>query len=129
MTRPTSKHPTELELEILKVLWRLGPLPVKKVRKELVSFRKLAHSSVTTIMNIMLDKGYLEKAKTGQSYTYSPLIEQRPTTGGMLKDLLNRAFSGSASALVMNLLDDSKVDQAELSKIKMLLDERRKAEK
>ncbi len=127
MTRPTSKHPTELELEILKVLWRLGPMPVKKVRQELVSFRDLSYSSVTTIMNIMVDKGYLSRAKSGHSYVYSPLTDQQSTTGGMLKDLLNRAFSGSASAMVVNLLEASELDRDEVAEIRKILDQRKGA--
>ena len=63
MARPTSKHPTELELEILKVLWRASPLTGRQVRDALVGFRDLAYTSVMTIMGIMEDKGYVRRKK------------------------------------------------------------------
>ena len=96
MGRPSSKHPTELELEILKILWRRGPLPVRRVRDALVGFRDLAYSSVITIMNIMVRKNYLTRKNEGGSYVYRTRISQTATTARMLKDRVERACDGSA---------------------------------
>src|SRR5687767_4164877 len=110
MSRPASQHPTDLELEILKVLWRDGPKPVRHLRDALGPVRELAYTSVMTVMNIMTDKGYLrrEKGQAG-SFTYYPLVKERQTTGRMLKDLVDRAFDGSAAAAVLNLLEAADV--------------------
>ncbi len=121
MARPASKHPTELELEILKILWREGPSPVKKVREALVGFRDLAYSSVTTIMNIMVDKKYLARKKRGARFVYKPRISQAATTERMLRDMVNRAFDGSAATVMLKLLETSELDDSEIKKIRSFL--------
>ena len=69
MARQVSKHPTELELEILKVLWRNGPLTGRDVRDCLaIETRDLAYTSVMTVMGIMEDKGYLKRKKSGKTF-------------------------------------------------------------
>lgn len=126
MARPPSQHPTELELAILKVLWRDGPAPVRPVRDALAEAgRDLAYTSVMTVMNIMADKGYLRREKEGPSFVYYPLVQERPTLGRMLRDLVNR-FGGSAAAAVLSLLETEEVDAGELEQIRDLV--RRKAD-
>jgi len=122
MARPTSKHPTELELEILKVLWREGPQPVARVREAIADFRELAITSVTTVMNIMVRKGYLRKAKDGGSYVYTARVGEAATTRRMLKDVVERAFDGSAAAVVAGLLETADLDDGEIKRIRELLD-------
>src|SRR5688500_53599 len=85
MARPRSQHPTELELEILKVIWRDGPSNVRHVRDELAAWRDLAYTSVMTIMNIMTQKAYLRRVKEGSCFTYHPRITERNTTRKMLQ--------------------------------------------
>lgn len=121
MARPSSKHPTELELEILKILWRQGETPVSGVRQALAPFRDLAITSVTTIMNIMVRKGYLARRKCPGSYVYRPRVGERATAGGMLKDLMERAFDGSAEAVVAHLLETGDLDERELHRVRALL--------
>ena len=121
MARRASKHPTELELEILKVLWSAGPSPVRGVRDGLAVSRKLAYTSVMTIMNIMVDKGYLARVKQGPSYVYRPRVGQRATTRRMLKDLMDRAFDGSAAAVMVNLLESDALDADELRHLRDLI--------
>jgi len=123
MARPASKHPTELELAILKILWQGGPRPVREVRDRLA--RKLAITSVTTIMNIMVEKGYLAKDKTGPSFVYEPKITERSTTQRMLKDLVRRAFDGSAAVAMVNLLESSDLDLEEIKRLRQLLNAKR----
>ena len=123
MARPASKHPTELELAILKILWQGGPLPVRDVRDRLA--RKLAITSVTTIMNIMVEKGYLAKDKTGPSFVYEPTVTERSTTQRMLKDLVKRAFDGSAAVAMVNLLESSDLDLEEIKRLRQLLNAKR----
>lgn len=125
MARPASKHPTELELEILKVLWGAGPANVRAVRDALAQKgRDLAYNSVMTILNIMVDKEYLHKAKRDGSYHYEPHVSQSDTTGRMLGDLLDRAFDGSASALMLQLLDAADIQADELAELRRRIDEK-----
>ena len=130
MARPASQHPTELELGILKVLWRDGPRPVRHVRDALAAGgRDLAYTSVMTVMNIMADKGYLRRDKNpkdGAGYVYHPQVKEQATAGRMLRDIVDRAFDGSAAAAMVNLLQSSDVSDEELRQLRELIRRRGK---
>lgn len=123
MPRAESEHPTELELEILKVLWDESPLPVREVRARLEeqAGRSLAHSSVITMLNIMHRKGFLRRRKQGKSFLFSPKVQKESITGGMMKDLLSRVFDDSPSAMVLNLLETADLDAEELAELRKLV--------
>lgn len=123
MARPGSDHPTALELEILKVLWRESPLPVRDVRARLKEHAKrpLAHSSVITILNIMVGKGYLARRKEGKSFLFSPKVSRESIRSSLVGDLLGRVFEGSASAMVLNLVETADLDSAELIELRKLI--------
>ncbi len=124
MTRPPLNHPTELELEILKVLWRHGPATVREVREALAPTRKLAHTSVITMMNIMTDKGYLTR-DTGESrHVYRARVTANSVRKRMLGDLVRRAFDGSAVAMMLHLLDTSDLNADELVELRRHLNEK-----
>jgi len=131
MARTKSQHPTELELEILKILWEEAPLPVREVRARLESRadRPLAHSTVITMLNIMYDKGFLKRKKDGKSFLFSPKVKKDRVTGGMMGDLLSRAFNGSPAAMVLNLLETTDVDADELAEIRKLISRKSKEKK
>ena len=131
MARTRSQHPTELELEILKILWEEAPLPVREVRARLESRadRPLAHSTVITMLNIMYDKGFLKRKKDGKSFLFSPKVKKDRVTGGMMGDLLSRAFNGSPAAMVLNLLETTDVDADELAEIRKLISRKTKEKK
>ena len=121
MARPASKQPTELELEILKVLWRDGPMVGREVRDRLAGFRDLAYTSVMTIMGIMEEKGYLRRKKTGKAYIYSPRIGEEVTKKRMLGDIVKRVYEGSTLAAMVNLLETSDIDAEELQQLRELI--------
>ena len=121
MARPASKHPTELELDILKVLWDKSPLAVREVREALGPARRLAYTSVMTMMNIMVDKGYLAREKDGAVFRYRPKVTQKATARRMLRDLLDRVFDGSPAAGMVNLLESSDVKEEELQELREII--------
>lgn len=131
MARPTSEHPTELELEILKILWNTSPLSVREVREHLEdqADRSLTHSTVITMLNIMHRKGYLKRKKVGKSFLFSPKINKTKVTGGMVGDLLSRVFEGSAEAMVLNLLETTDLDGEELAEIRKLINRKVREQK
>ena len=126
MARPTSKHPTELELEILKILWRDGPVTVRQTRDALVAVRDLAYTSVMTVMTIMVKKGYLSRHKSGPGYVYQAKVSEAATTRKMLGDLIDRAFDGSAASLLVSLLETKDIDAEELKRLRALINRKAK---
>jgi BlaI family transcriptional regulator, penicillinase repressor len=127
MARPASEHPTELELAILKILWRQAPQTVEQVRDLLArDGRELAHSSVITIMNIMVRKGLLAREKQGRAFEFTPLVAEADVGQGMLADLVDRVFDGSATAVLMNLLEAKDVNADELRELRKLLQRKEK---
>ena len=123
MTRPASRYPTELELEILKVVWRDGPCTVRQVRDALAEFRDLAYTSVMTVMNIMTRKKYLTRHKDGRSYMYSPRVAEAETKQGLLGDVVERAFDGSARAVMLSLLELGDIGEAELGELRAIIEQ------
>ncbi len=131
MARQESEHPTELELEILKVLWDESPLPVREVRARLAAEadRPLAHSSVITMLNIMHRKGFLRRRKEGKSFLFTPKVKKESVSGGMMGDLLSRVFDGSPSAMMLNLLETADIGADELAEIRKLINRKAKEQR
>ena len=121
MSRPTSKHPTELELEILKVLWHIGPATVRQVRDELAAIRDLAYTTVMTMMTIMDKKGYVQRKKDGRSFIYEAKYHEQKASKNMLQDIVDRLFGGSTTAVMQHLLETSELDEDELKQIRSLI--------
>ena len=122
MAGRAAKHPTELELEILKVLWNGGPMPVRRVRDGLAAFRPLAYTSVMTVMNIMVDKGYLARRKADGGFVYRARVRQGATVRRMLRDLVDRAFDGSPAAVMTNLIEADELDARQIRRLRSLID-------
>ena len=125
MARPASIFPTEFELEILKILWKDSPQTVRSIREQLDdSGRACAHTSVITMLNIMYDKGYLDKNKEGKSYLFWPVVSETDVSQKMLGDMVARVFDGSAKSLVLNLIDGEKIEQSELLELRKLINQK-----
>ena len=126
MARPPSSHPTDLEMAILKILWRDGPSAVRHVRAQLVDFRDLAHTSVLTIMNIMVDKAYLDRVPQDNRFVYNARITREATTRGMLQDLVKKAFDGSTVTAMVNLLESADLDPQSLKQLRSMINRKAK---
>jgi BlaI family penicillinase repressor len=127
VARPASDHPTGLELQILKVLWDRGPLMVRDVRQALAETgRRIAHTSVITTLNTMVEKRYLKRKKQGKAFLFSPRVERDEVRGQMLGDMVNRVFDGSAKAVVLGLFVCDALDAAELKELRRLVNQKAK---
>jgi predicted transcriptional regulator len=127
MARPASEHPTELELQILQTLWKEAPLPVREIRQRLADEgRELAHTSVITILNIMVRKGYLKRTRQGNAFLFAPRVQQQGVSQRMVQSLIDRVFGGSTLAVVEHLLDTGDIDAAELARIRELINRKAK---
>lgn len=127
MARPNSEYPTELELHILKVLWDAEPMTVRQVRQALEhGGRSLAHTTVITMLGTMVGKGQIEKLKpiVGKAFRFTPLVQRTEVSRGMLGDLVDRVFDGSAQAVVLSLLDAKELDEDELASLRKLLNKK-----
>jgi len=126
MANRPSKHPTHLELLVLKVLWQESPLPVGDVQQKLAEgrdHRTLTYSTVITVLNVMVRKKYLEREKLGKAYLYSPLVTAECVGQNMLGDIVDRVFDGSASSVMMNLLEKEDMDPEELKQIRKMINQ------
>jgi BlaI family penicillinase repressor len=127
MARPAAEHPTELELRILKILWRESPLPVRDVRQRLADEgRESAHTSVITTLNTMTRKRYLKRHKEGNAFLFSPRVQRGEVTRRMLGDLVDRVFDGSAQAVMLSLFDAAAVDADELKELRKVINQKLK---
>ena len=126
MARPASKHPTELELEILQILWNDGPLAGRYVRDRLAPVRELTYTSVMTMLGIMEEKRYVSRKKVGANFVYSARISREAASRRMLHDLVDRVFGGSAATAMINLLETSDVDAGELRQLRELIQRKAK---
>jgi BlaI family penicillinase repressor len=118
----TRLRPTGAELLILRVLWRAGPLGVRDVQRILGESRPTGYTTVLKTMQIMLDKGLVERDDTVRPQLYRARYSEEGTQKQMLVDLLQRAYGGSVKALVLHALGTRKPSTADLAAIEKLLD-------
>ncbi|MFP5391730.1 MAG: BlaI/MecI/CopY family transcriptional regulator [Gammaproteobacteria bacterium] len=117
---PTAPKPTSAELDLLKTLWPLGSATAKQVHQEMIKERpEVSYATVLRLMQIMHGKGLLTRDESERSHVYTPAQAQDALQGNLLKDLMQKAFSGSAKALVMAALRSgiSKQERAEIEQL------------
>ncbi len=112
--------PTEAELEILNVLWATGPSTVREVHT--LSGKGTGYTTVLKQMQVMVEKGLLERSERYRSHVYEAKIAKEQTQRQLTRNLLERAFDGSAKNLVLGALSAQKVSAAELREIREMLD-------
>ena len=110
-------HPTESELEILQVLWEKGEATVREVHEVLEQTRDIGYTTTLKTMQIMNDKGLLERNTSSRTHIYRPLITRKNTQNQFLINMIDRLFRGSASRMVIGALDESNLSEAELREI------------
>src|SRR5689334_9743462 len=114
-------RPTDAELAILRVLWSQGPSTVRQVHGVLTIGRELAYTTVLKLLQIMTDKGLTTRESLGLQHVYSARRTEEDTQRQLVKDLLDRAFDGSTSQLVMQALATTAASPEELKEIRRLL--------
>jgi predicted transcriptional regulator len=112
---------TETELELMNIIWKLSEASVNDVLKELPSDRKLAYTSVSTIMRILEQKGVLGSRKEGRGHIYHPLFSKHEYEIKTVKHVVEKVFNGTPMALVKQLLNASELTDGELQELKQLI--------
>ena len=119
---------TAVELEMMRALWEHGPGTVDEVRSRLE--RKLAYTSVLTMLRILEQKGYAKRGPNpsgGRAHQYAAAVPEREVRRGHLRDLVDRLFQGKPEALVVGVLEDEQVSRTELEQLRNLVEERLRA--
>lgn len=124
MKPPTLPKPTEAELELLRVLWSKGSATVREVHEEIAQARPLGYTSVLKILQIMTEKGLVQRTESAKAHLYRATVSQQETQSQMLRDLSDRLFSGSASQLAMHALSMQPASATELEAVRKMLEER-----
>src|ERR1700761_2017665 len=101
--RPKSPTLTEQELEIMKIVWAREAATVRDVYEALLEHRKVAYTTVMTMMKILEEKGFLKKSQEERAFLYRAAQPKRQVVGAMVKEFINRVFNGSAEPLLVHL--------------------------
>lgn len=118
--------PTNAELEILGILWEQGPLTVKQVHETIRPTRDVGYTTVLKLMQVMAEKGLLERDESERSHVYAPLVPEKNVKRRLVTDLMDRAFAGSAASMVQQLLSAKRATPDELAEIRAILDAHQK---
>ena len=121
--------PTDAELAILRVLWERGPSTVRDVTEALQAERGTGYTTALKLLQIMNDKGLVRRDDSRRTHVFAAVASAEVTQQQLVRDLLARAFGGSAQQLVLQALSSQKASRAELSEIRKLLDEIEKKSK
>jgi BlaI family transcriptional regulator, penicillinase repressor len=122
MRKPSSTL-TAQELAIMKVVWRLDTPTVRAVYEALRKTRPIAYTTVMTMMNVLEDKGYLEKKSNGRAHVYTPTKPRHQVVGAMVRDFVDRVFDGASAALLVHLAKDSRLTERQRKAVQKIIEE------
>jgi predicted transcriptional regulator len=123
MGRRTTPKLSDLELQIMNVLWERGPSTVREVLDTLPQRPKPTYTTVLTIMRIMQGKGYVTRSENARAHVYQARLSERPIKENLLRNLVQRAFRGSAEAVVVRLLERKELSREELARLKKMIEQ------
>jgi predicted transcriptional regulator len=126
MTKQVQKQPerllTEVELEFMTVLWKMGEGSVNDLLEQLAGERKLAYTSVSTILRILEQKGVLTTRKEGRGHIYIPSLSKEDYEARTLKHVIDKVFNGAPVALVKQLLDADALSSNDIAELRRLFE-------
>ncbi|TVZ40798.1 putative transcriptional regulator [Alteromonadaceae bacterium 2753L.S.0a.02] len=115
-------NPTQAELEILNILWETGEARVQEVHDKLSSSRDIGYTTTLKAMQVMAQKGLLNRRLEGRSHVYAPAIPEEDTKSKLLSKFIESTFGGSKSRMVLQLLGNNQVSQQEIDEIRAFLE-------
>ena len=115
--RRASRTLTPQELEIMKVVWEHGPATVRDVYERLRARRRIAYTTVMTMMNVLERKGHLRKRVEGRSFRYQPARPRAQVMRAMVREFLDRVFGGAAQPLLVHLIEDRRLSDDDLREL------------
>ena len=123
--KPRKVGLTDVELEIMKVVWDRNTATVREVYEVLLAQRKIAYTTVLTMMGVLEQKGRLSKQAGERAYVYRPTEPRSEVVGSMVADFIKRVFNGSAKPLLVHLAENREIRQEHLDEISKLLKTKR----
>jgi len=121
--RPKHSTLTPQELEIMKLVWERDSATVRDIYEALLERRKIAYTTVMTMMKILESKGYLKKRLHERAYVYRPAHRKEQVIGKMIREFMDRVFNGSAEPLLVHLVKGRHIGEKELQKIRRMIEE------
>ena len=121
MARKPSPALTDAEARVMAVLWERKEASVAEVVNALSTKRVVSYSTVQTMLRILEAKGYVSHQKAARAFIYRPIVDERQARRRALKHLVARLFHGSPALLILNVLEDERIDPAELKQLKKLI--------
>jgi len=118
-----SPQPTAVELEILRILWDLGPSPVREIHARLTRAKGTNYSTTVKMLAVMLAKGLVKRDEDASPHVYRAAISRDRAAKNLLNELIDKVYDGSAMSLVLQALAAGKASQAEIDEARRLLDE------
>ncbi len=119
--RPRSKTLTPQELELMKVVWALEKATVRDVYETLLAKRKIAYTTVMTMLKVLEDKGYLKRSRVDRAHVYTPRKPKEQIIRLMVRDFVDRVFNGAAEPLLVHLVEDRQLSEKELAEVAGML--------
>jgi predicted transcriptional regulator len=110
-------------MQILRILWELGPSPVREIHRRLNAVKGTNYSTTVKMLAVMLQKGLVKRDEDAQPHVYRPTLTRAKTGKRLLDDLIDKVYDGSAMSLVLQALSSRKATKEELHEIRRLLDQ------
>jgi predicted transcriptional regulator len=117
------KKPTESEMEILQIMWRLGSCTVRDVHEELIKNKEVGYTTTLKLMQIMHEKGLVDRDTSSKSHIYNATLNQDKVEKQLVGKMIDDVFSGSASRLIMQALGNHRASEKEIEEIKKYLND------
>jgi len=121
--RPKHNTLTPQELEIMKLVWQRDSATVRDIYEALLQRRKIAYTTVMTMMKILETKGYLKKRRPERAFVYRPAHPKNQIIGGMIREFIDRVFNGSAEPLLVHLVKSRHIREKDWQKIVHMIEE------
>jgi BlaI family penicillinase repressor len=123
MARAVSSQPTEVELQILRILWESGGSTAREVHNGLTAIKGTTYSTTVKMLSVMLEKGLVRRDENATPQVYRAAMSQKVTQKRMLGDLIEKVYNGSAMSLVLQALSSGKASADELAEVRRMVDE------
>ena len=126
MARTRGVQPTEVELQMLRILWELGPSPVREIHARLNADKGTNYSTTVKMLSVMLEKGLVKRDEKASPHIYRPALSRDRAGKRMLRDLIEKVYDGAAMSLVLQALSSATATKDELDEARRLLDQMEK---